>query len=80
MAGVKRSRLERNDFWRWAIAVTAWFVSSVWALMYWNFEGGHLYHLNHGGPIAACVAGVLCVLTTFYVVRTFLVLTSRKRP
>jgi hypothetical protein len=49
-------------------------------MMYWNLKGGHFYHPNHGGPIAASVAGILCVLTTIHVVRTFFAVTSRKKP
>ena len=48
--------------------------------MYFNLQDGHLYHPNHGGPVAASIAAVLCIASTFYMVRIFFVLTSRKRP
>ena len=80
MAAVRGRRIWGGGFWQWPIAAAAWFISTFWALMYFNLEGSHLYHPNHGGPVAAGIAGVLCVLTTCHVVHTFVVLTSRRRP
>lgn len=62
----------RKKTWRYLLAGVTWFVSGIWAMHYYNFEGGHVYHPGRGGPIAASCAGALFLaLTTFWVHTVF---------